>query len=443
MADRFACSTPPIKRPFCRLISAQVILHACQEAAHVFRKRKFDPVLTIHLFLLQVLHGNTAILHLRHLADASVNAAAYCKARMRLPVAVYERLLDYSAGLLRQQGHSLLLGVRRVLLVDAASSLLADTRSIRKLFDQPKNIKPGCGYPMAKVLAMFDAVSGAVLRPLICSLFVHESSSVWKLHPLLRAGDLLVGDRAFCSYAHLAMLHARGVLGLFRMQQKQKMDFRRGRKHGGKGRPTSRYLRKLGRYDQLVEWFKPQVRPRWMSSKQYAALPASLIVRELRYHLAGHGQRTRVVTIATTLLDADLWPAEKIRRRYGLRWQVETHFAQLKTTMKMSPIKCKTAQGARKELLMHLIAYNLVRRVMLDAARRQKLSVRRISFIDALRWLAHARQDQDLIVLAVIPLRPDRHEPRVKKYQNYRYLSMTTPRHIMLRKPYLYADKAK
>ncbi len=150
MADRFACSTPRIKRPFCRLISAQVILHACQEAAHVFRKRKFDPVLTIHLFLLQVLHGNTAILHLRHLADASVNAAAYCKARMRLPVAVYERLLDYSAGLLRQQGHSLLIGVRRVLLVDAASSLLADTRSIRKLFDQPKNIKPGCGYHLPR-----------------------------------------------------------------------------------------------------------------------------------------------------------------------------------------------------------------------------------------------------------------------------------------------------
>ena len=129
---------------------------------------------------------------------------------------------------------------------------------------------------MAKVLALFDAASGAILRPLICSLFVHEASSVWRLHPLLRAGDLIVGDRAFCSFAHLAMLHARDVFGLFRVQQRQRVDFRRGRKHGGKGRPKSRYLRKLGSYDQLVEWFKPEQKPKWMSKRQFAALPAGL-----------------------------------------------------------------------------------------------------------------------------------------------------------------------
>jgi hypothetical protein len=268
MAHSFVSSAVVIKRQFCRLLTAQVILGAAQESAHVFRKRKFDPVLTIHLFVLQVLHGNTAIVHLRHLAGASVNAAAYCRARMRLPVQLYEKLLDYSASLLCRPGSSLLFGVRRVLLTDASSSLLPDTPSIRKLFDQPRNVKPGCGYPMAKVLALFDAASGAVLRPLICTLFVHESSRVWKLHPLLRAGDLLVGDRAFCSYAHLAMLSARKVWALFRMQQRQKVDFRRGRKHGGKGRPTSRYVRRLGRYDQLVEWFKPQIKPKWMSKAQ-------------------------------------------------------------------------------------------------------------------------------------------------------------------------------
>lgn len=180
-----------------------------------------------------------------------------------------------------------------------------------------------------------------------------------------------------------------------------------------------------------------------MSKKQYAALPSSLLVRELRYRLVSKGQRTREVTVVTTLLDEKLWPAPEVAELYGLRWQVETHFQELKTTMKMSQIKCKTAEGARKELLMHLITYNLVRRVSVDAARRQRVEVRRISFTDALRWLAHARDDQDLIVLAVIPLRPDRHEPRVKKYQKYRYRSMTTPRHIMIKRPYLYADKAK
>jgi len=443
MAHSLASSVIQIKRQFRQLLPAQVILDACAGAGHVFRQRKFDPVVTIHLFILQILHGNTAILHLRHLVSASVNAAAYCQARMRLPLTVYETLLDYSAALLRPARQSILTGVRRVLLVDGTSSLLPDTASVRKLFRQPANIKPGCGYPMAKVLAIFDAATGAVLRPLICSLFVHEASKVWMLHPLLGAGDLLVGDRAFCSYVHLVMLSMRGVHGLFRMQQKQLVDFRRGRRHGGKGRPKSRFVRKLGPMDQLVEYFRPKIKPKWMSQKQYAALLPGLIVRELRYRLEAHGQRTRVVTIVTTLLDEKLWPAEKIAELYGLRWQVETHFAQLKTGMKMRQLKCKTVAGVQKELLMYFITYNLIRRVILDAAERQRVAVHRLSFTDALRWLAHAREGADMIVLVVIPLRPDRHEPRVKKYLNYRYCPMTQPRHIMKKRPYLYADKAK
>src|SRR5207248_2755075 len=133
------------------------------------------------------------------------------------------------------------------------------------------------------------------------------------------------------------------------------------------------------------------------------------------------GQRTRMVTIVTTLLDPVLYPSGKIAELYGLRWQVETHFAQLKTSMKMSQLKCKSAEGVKKELLTSFIAYNLICQVIREAADRQKLPPRRISFIDAMRWLANARCGDDLIVLAVIPLRPDRHEPRVKKYLRYRY----------------------
>jgi len=437
-------ATPPlrIKRQFCKLLPDDVIVDACRKAKYRWRQRKFDPVVTIHLFILQVLHGNTAILHLRHLVHHAVNAAAYCKARMRIPLAVYETLLDHAARL-ASQGCEPVFAAMRVFLVDAASSLTPDTRGIRKLFKQPANIKAGCGFPMAKVLALFDAASGAILRPLICSLFVHEASNVWLLHPLLRPGDLIVGDRAFCSYVHLVMLHTRGVFGLFRMQQRQKVDFRRGRKHGGKGKPKSRFIRKLGSYDQLVEWFKPKQKPKWMSKKQFAELPASLIVRELRYHLQARGQRTRIVTIVTTLVDPVLYPAEKIAALYGLRWQVETHFAQLKTSMKMARLKCKSPDGVKKELLTCFIAYNLTRTVMREAAERQAVALGRISFIDALRWLAHAHAGDLLIVLAVVPLRPDRHEPRVKKYLKYRYRSMTRPRHILKKRPYLYADKIK
>ncbi len=437
-------ATPPvqIKRRFCKLLPDHVIVDACVAAEHRWRRRRFDPVVTIHLFILQVLHGNTAILHLRHLARSAVNAAAYCKARMRIPLAVYETLLDHTARA-ASQGCQPVFAALRVFLVDGASSLTPDTRSTRKLFKQPANLKPGCGYPMAKVLALFDAASGAILRPLICSLFVHEASNVWQLHPLLRGGDLLVGDRAFCSYVHLVMLHARGIFGLFRVQQRQQVDFRRGRKHGGKGQPKSRFIRKLGRYDQLVEWVKPKQKPKWMSKKQFAALPPSLLVRELRYKLEARGQRTRTVTIVTTLTDPALYPADKVAELYGLRWQVETHFGQLKTGMKMAQLKCKSADGVKRELLTYFIAYNLIRTVIRDAADRQNLPVRRISFLDALRWLANARAGDGLILLAVIPLRPDRHEPRVKKYLKYRYRSMTRPRHILKKRPYLYADKAK
>jgi hypothetical protein len=437
-------ATPPlrIKRQFCKLLPDDVVLDACRAAGHRWRRRKFDPVSVIHLFILQVLNGNAAILHLRHLARCAVNAAAYCRARMRIPLAVYETLLDHTAQL-ASRGCAPVLAAMRIFLVDAASSLTADTPSVRQLFEQPGNVKPGCGYPMAKVLALFDAASGAILRPLICSLFVHEASGVWALHPLLRGGDLMVGDRAFCSYAHLAMLHARGVFGLFRVQQRRQVDFRRGRGHGGKGRPKSRFVRKLGRCDQLVEWAKPQAKPKWMSKAQFAALPASLLVRELRYHLQARGQRTRVVTIVTTLLDPALYPADKVAALYGLRWQVETHWGQLKTGMKMAQLKCKSADGVKKELLTYFIAYNLTRVVMREAAGRQGLAVGRISFIDALRWLTHAHDGDVLIVLAVIPLRPDRHEPRVKKYLKYRYRPMTRPRHILKKRPYLYADKTK
>lgn len=442
MAHSIACPTVRIKRRLCQLLPDDAIVQACRQAGHAWRVRKFDPVATVHLFVLQVLNGNTAIAHLRHLAGSAVNAAAYCRARMRLPLAVYETLLDYTARAATQRCRPVFAALR-VFLVDGTSSLTPDTPSTRKLFRQPANVRPGCGFPMAKVLALFDAASGAILQPLICALYVHEASCVWALHPLLRAGDLLVGDRAFCSYVHLVMLHAADVLGLFSVHQRKTVSFRRGRRHGGRGQPASLFLRKLGRRDQLVEWLKPKQRPKWMKKTQYDALPAGLVVRELRYELEAHGQRTRVVTIVTTLLDPHLYPAGKIAELYGLRWQVETHFAQLKTSMHMSQLKCKTAQGVKKELLMHFISYNLIRRVIRDAADRQNQPLERVSFIDALRWLANAREGEELIVLAIVPLRPDRHEPRVKKYLKYRYRLMCKPRRILKRRPYLYGDKVK
>jgi hypothetical protein len=221
------------------------------------------------------------------------------------------------------------------------------------------------------------------------------------LHQLLVAGDLLVGDRGFCSFVHLAMLFSRGVHGVFRIHQKTIVSFHPHRRHKvkcskrpkvrGKPMPCSRFVKRLGKHDQIVEWFKEAVsRPQWMSRRQYRSLPDSLQVRELRFVIPRKGQPTRVVTIATTLLDPLLYPKEKIAELYGVRWRVETHFAQLKTTLKMRKVKSKTAQGVRKELVVYALVYNLIHVLMVRAALAQRTDPHRISFIDTLRWLLSA-----------------------------------------------------
>ena len=421
------------------------IEHAAREAGHRWRERQLGPVETVHLFVLQVIHFNTAMRHLRHLAGHAVNAAAYCEARMRLPLDVLRTLLRESVAV----GVDAAIAGRfcglRVLLVDGSSTIAPDTSASRRAFGQPPNQKVGCGFPVPKILALFDAFSGMVLEALCLPLFTHEQSGVWRLHPMLAAGDLLVGDRGFCSYVHLAMLHARGVLGLFRVHQRQIVDFRPHRKPRGKsrrryerGRPRSRFVRRLGKHDQLVAWLKPPRPPKWMThmAARFDALPAELLVREVRYRVKARGRRTRVVTVATTLLDPTLYPREKVAELYGLRWSVETHFAELKTTLRMRRVKSQTPDGVRKELAVYCLVYNLVRRVMAKAAERQGTTPDRVSFVDALRWLLSVATPGEVVATLVInPKRLGRDEPRVIKNLRDDYRKLTLPRPQMRRRP--------
>jgi len=198
-----------------------------------------------------------------------------------------------------------------------------------------------------------------------------------------------------------------------------------------KGLPRSRWIAKLGPMDQLVEWFRPANRPAWMSAEAFAALPATLRVRELRYKIARAGYRVREVTLVTTLLNAEVYTVQDLAAAYGLRWTVETNFAHLKTTMKMDVLRCQTVEGVLKELTMFLLVYNLVRMVMLEAARRQEVPVERISFVDALRWLATARPGDPLPKLVVNPVRVGRAEPRVRKRRPKQYPLMRLPRKVL------------
>jgi Transposase DDE domain len=302
-------------------------------------------------------------------------------------------------------------------------------------FGQPGNPAKGCGFPVARILALFHAGTGLLLEVAAAPLRSHEMSGIAGLLPLLAAGDILVADRGLCSFAHLALLMARGVHALFRLHQKQIVDFTPGRAHaapgrkrGVKGMPRSRWIRACGTSDQVVEYFKPAERPDWMSAADYGALPESIVVRELRYRIEVPGFRTREVTLVTTLIDAEAYPADALAGLYGTRWRVEEHLKALKQTMKMDVLKCMTVDGVLKELTMSALAYNLVRAAMVQAAGRQGVEVDRVSFLDALRWLRGAEAGEEMPELVVNPLRPGRSEPRCKKRRPKQYDLMRAPR---------------
>jgi len=286
------------------------------------------------------------------------------------------------------------------------------------------------------LLALFHASTGFLLNVVSAPYRTHDMSRVGQLHPDLGAGDVIGGDRAFCSFAHMALLDKRGIFGVFRVHQKQIVNFRPhrraaspgSRKRGDKGLPTSRWLKRLGKHDQLVEYVKPKQRPVWITDEEYAALPDALTVRELRYKIDIPGRRTRVITIATTLLDPKRYPAKEVAELYGQRWQIETNFRHLKTTMKMDVLHCKTVEGVQKELTMYALVYNLVRQVMLSAAEKEKVPVDRISFIDAVRWLADSIYGIRELNLRLVPDRPDRYEPRAVKRRPKSYDLLNKPR---------------
>jgi hypothetical protein len=399
----------------------------CQEVGHRWRQRALGPVVTTQLFVQQVLHGNVAVAELRRLTKLDFTDAAYCQARARLPRQVLERLQAAVTGRVRGDGEPSWRG-HRVFLLDGSSFSMPDTPALQARFGQPGGQAPGCGFPVAHLMALFDAADGFLLKTLALPLRTHDLSQAAALHAELRAGDVLVGDRAFGSYAHLALCLRRGVHGVFRAHQRQIISFRPHRRAGGKGQPRSRWLKRLGQQDQLVEYVKPKARPAWMTAEQYAALPQAITVREIRYTVTEPGRRTRTITLVTTLLDAEQYPAAEVAKLYGLRWTVETNLKHLKQTLGMDILRCETPEGVLKELSLFVLVYNLVRRVMAVAARRQGVAPERISFIDAWRWLRYAAAGEELPELVINPRRPGRAEPRVRKRRPKEFPVMKRPR---------------
>jgi hypothetical protein len=357
---------------------------------------------------------------------------------MRVPLEVLRTLLVRCVDQLQQESFDAerWLG-HRVFHVDGSSFSMPDTPQLQAHFGQHGQQKPGCGFPTAHWLALLHAGTGMITKMLASPLRTHDMSKTVQLHPELQANDLLVADRGFCSYAHVALLLQRGVHGLLRIHQRTIVDFTPGRAHvhpgrgnlrGRQGMPRSRWIKQLGGTDQIVEWLKSKNQPDWMSAEQFATLPDSILVRELRYTIHGKGFRPKEITLVTTLLDSKRYSLSELAEQFRQRWEIETNFGHLKTTMKMDVLKCKTVEGVLRELQVFALIYNMVRQVMLEAACRQQVDVHRISFIDALRWLQTASPGDELLKLVVNPCRPKRLEPRVKKRRPKTYPLMNKPR---------------
>lgn len=363
------------------------------------------------------------------LEASSANTGAYCKARKRLPATLLSRLAKrIGRRLSNKADDDELWRGRRVKVVDGSSASMPDTPANQKAYPQPANQKPGCGFPSLAFVAVFCLGTGAMLALAFGPWCAHDLRLFYFVRKIFVFGDIMLGDRAFGSYAELALLQRKGVDTVVRLHQARRTDFRRGRI--------------LGHMDHCVKWPKPRKCPKGLRVEDYRLLPEELSVRELKYSVHVKGYRTKAITLATTLLDAEKYPAEALAELYFARWDVELNFQHIKTTMKMDILRGQTPAMVRKEILAHMLAYNLVRSVMWDAAEIDSAPVRRLSFKGTIQYVLSLREVSGqpgppgqalewLLQFAAtqkVPYRPWRFEPRKRKRRPKKFPLLMEPR---------------
>jgi len=370
--------------PFTDVLTDETIAQALA-AVGGWLDRVFSPLVTLWVFLGQVLSADhscraaVARLNAHRVArgqrPCSTHTGAYCQARKRLP----ERFV---ADVARRTGRELDARAapgwrwkgRRVYVYDGSSVTMPDTPANQAAYPQPAAQRPGVGFPLARIAAVFSLACGAVVELGLCRYAGKGQSELGMLRTLwdlFRPGDVLLADRLLCSWAELVMLKLRGVDTVTRLS-KRTADFRRGKR--------------LGPGDHVVAWPKPR-QPRTMDRRTYNALPMSLTVREVRVTVAQPGFRTRSLVVVTTLLDPEAVAAADLAGLYGRRWSAELDLRSLKHTLQMGILRCKTPELVRKEVWAHVLAYNLIRAVMAQAAAAHGRDPREISFKGAAQTL--------------------------------------------------------
>jgi hypothetical protein len=364
---------------------------------------------------------------------ASPNTAAYCKARARLQQKNLDDIqLQVAQRIESASPKENLWYGRRVRVVDSSSVSMPDSPSNQKEYPQPKGQKHGCGFPAMRLVAMFSLATGIILGLTKGALTIAERTLFRTLWSLLEPGDVVLSDRGFCSFAEFFYLIQLGVDCAIRKHQRLTKSLSR--------------QKRLRKGDHLVRWQKTSKRPDWIDQKTWDDMPDFLIVREISYSVDIPGFRTETVTVLTTLLDPIAFPKKAFVQLYRQRWMVELFLRHIKTTMGMDILQCKTPQMVHKELCMYVIAYNLIRALMLEASTRHNCQISRISFKGT---LVTVRQWAPVMTVAtpvtlerltnlllgyiakdLLPRRPNRVEPRARKRRPKNFPLLNKPRKL-------------
>ena len=430
--------------PFRELLPETTIQEALNILGIKYRHRIFDPFVTLWTFLSQVLDAdkschNAVSRVIAWLAGENVelpsqDTGAYCQARQRLPEKLLQQLFTKVAqGLQDKVTQEHLWCNRHVKVIDGSTVSMPDTAENQKAYPQPSTQAPGCGFPIAKIGVLFSLATGVAIALAIDVLNTHDIKLARRVYEFLKPDDVLLGDRAFCSYADLVFVKKCQADAVFRKHQGRKQELRRGKI--------------VGSHDKQVVWHKPKTCPKGLTKEEFATLPLTLRVREVHYYIAIPGFRTQQVFLITTLLDTKAYSTLQLVKLYEFRWDVELDLKHLKTTLEMDILRSKTPAMVRKEIYVYLLAYNLLRTLMWEAGTTYGTSPLRLSlqgtrqhldnFIPQLLATSGNKRHKiyrtllAMIVHKLVPERPGRSEPRVRKRRPKAYPPMQQPRCVL------------
>jgi Transposase DDE domain len=439
--------------PFSDILSEDLVTQALTTASVSWIDRIFSPLVTLWVFLSQVLSADhscrAAVARLiahrvaRRQKPCSAKTGAYCQARDRLPEQFYSAVACSVGRALDSKAEAgWLWKGRRVYLFDGTTVSMPDTAANQEAYPQVYNQKPGVGFPIARVAAIISLSCGAILHLGICKYAGKGQGEVSLLRTLwdvLRSHDILLTDALLANWTNIVMLQQRGIELVGRLNKAHRTaDFRRGKR--------------LGTQDHVVRWLKPRS-VRSLDRQAYQALPESITVREVKVRVTQPGFRTKALVVVTTLLDPRQATKEDLASLYRSRWHNELDLRSIKSTMQMRDLRCKTPELVRKEVWTHVLAYNLIRTLMAQAAAKHKVVPRSLSFkgtiqtleafqptieLQASQGTADLRPIYDQLLQAIathrVGDRPDRFEPRVKKHRRNHYGWLTKPRNEVKRK---------